>query len=243
MANIKPLDFSELEKIKNRFSPFLKEIKKRIFFIVFVLVLSTVLGFIFNEKIIKFLVSLLPFAGINIVFTSPFQFVNLAIGCGLATGLVVTFPFFILQIISFLKPALKNKEYQILTRVIPFSLFLFLFGLGFGAMVMRWQIRVSLAQSSSLGIGNALDISQLISTVLLTAALMGIGFQFPIILLLLIRLGLISHQQLSKKRLWIYLGSFILILFLPLDSVMADFFLSLPLFLLFELTLLLDRLF
>jgi len=139
---------------------------------------------VFYEKIIKFLVSALSLEGINIVFTSPFQFINLAISCGISTGLIVVFPIIIGQVLLFLKPALQRKEFNILKRFIPFSLTLFLIGFAFGAIIMKWQIEIFLERSVSLGIGNILDISGLLTTVFLTSALMGIGFQFPIVLLL-----------------------------------------------------------
>ena len=201
------------------------------------------IGFIFYEKIIKFLIDLLSLKGINIVFTSPFQFINLSISCGVATGLIAVFPLFVAQVLSFLKPALREKEYKMVVRFLPFSIFLFLIGFTFGALIMKWQIDIFLARSVSLGIGNVLDISRLLSTVLLTSALLGVGFQFPIVLLLLMRMGIIDRQQLSKKRPWIYLGSFIFALFLPPDSILADILLSLPLIILFEFTLILNRLF
>jgi sec-independent protein translocase protein TatC len=108
---------------------------------------------------------------------------------------------------------------------------------------MKWQIQIFLARSISIGIGNILDISRLLTTVLLTSTLMGIGFQFPIILLLLMRIGIIKHDQLSKRRSWVYLGSLIFAILLPPDSILADILLALPLVILFELTLILNRIF
>ncbi len=240
-ANIQPVNSSELAKIKEKLSPFIKEIRKRIIFTVSVFVVATVFGFIFYEKIIKFLLNLLPLEGINIVFTSPFQFINLAISCGIATGLVVTLPFLVIQILSFLKPALKRKEFRKITKYLPFSVFLFLIGFVFGAVIMRWQIELFQAKAVELGIGSMLDISKLLSTFLLVSALMGIGFQFPILLISLVRLNLVSRHDLSQKRKWIYLGSFFFAILLPLDSILADIILALPLIVLFELTLLLSR--
>jgi sec-independent protein translocase protein TatC len=68
---------------------------------------------------------------------------------------------------------------------------------------------------------------------------MGLGFQFPIILYLLMKLGVIQPNHLHKWRKWVYLGSFIFAIMLPLDSVIADVLLTLPLIFLFELTLIL----
>lgn len=241
MDNIKPFESPELAVIVEKFSPFLKEVRRRVFFTLTVFIIATFSGVVFYESIIKYLVKLLSLEGINIVFTSPFQFINLAIGCGVATGLVVVFPLLVAQVMFFLKPALKVKEFKMIIGFLPFSFLLFVIGFAFGAFIMKWQIEIFLARSVALGIGNILDISSLLNTVLLTSALMGIGFQFPVVLLLLMRIGVLKQDQLSKKRPWVYLGSFIFAVLLPPDSLLADILLSLPLIVLFEFTLILNR--
>lgn len=243
MENVESSETSELSALVNKYSPIFSEIRKRIIVTIAVFTVSTLVGFVFYERIIKFLIDILSLQGINIVFTSPFQFINLAISCGIATGLVIVFPLLIYQILSFLRPALRGKEYKMVVGFLPFSIVLFLTGFSFGFLIMKWQIQIFLAKSISLGIGNILDISRLLNTVLLTSLLMGIGFQFPIVLLLLMRIGIIKHSQLAKLRLWIYLGSLIFVILLPADSILADFLLASPLILLFEITLLLDRIF
>jgi sec-independent protein translocase protein TatC len=243
VENIKPLTSSELKLLIEKYSHFLVEVRKRLLFTLIFFASAAIFGFIFYEQIIKFLIDILSLKGINIVFTSPFQFINLAIGCGIASGLILTFPLIIIQILSFLKPALKSKEFRAITRLLPFSIILFLIGFLFGALIMKWQIEIFLKKSVSLGIGNILDISRLLNTVILTSVLMGIGFQFPIVLLLLMFIRVINRQQLSKIRLWVYLGSFIFAILLPPDSVLADILLTLPLIVLFELTLILNFIF
>ncbi|MFC1622068.1 twin-arginine translocase subunit TatC [Patescibacteria group bacterium] len=234
------IESPELSVIIDKFSPFLKEVRKRVIFTLISFAIATVAGFVFHENIIRFLVGGLSLEGINIVFTSPFQFINLAVSCGLATGLVLTVPLILFQVLSFLRPALKKKEFKMVTRFLPFSIFLLIVGFAFGVAIMKWQIEIFLARSISLGIGNILDVSGLLTVVLLTSALLGVGFQFPIVLLLLLRLGVVEHKQLSKRRPWVYLGSFIFTIFLPPDSVLADIILSLPLISLFEATLLIN---
>jgi len=239
--NIKPPDFSELKEIAKKYSPFLAEAKKRIFFTLGVFIVATLVGFIFYENIIKFLISILSLEGINIVFTSPFQFINLSISCGIATGLVVVLPLLIGQILFYLIPALKKREYKMVLRFLPFSIILFLAGFALGAVVVKWQIEMFLDRSISLGIGNFLDISNLLTTMVITSVLMGISFQFPIALLILMRINMIDRRQLSKRRLWIYLGFFIFAILLPVDSILTDVLLTLPLIVLFELTLIFGK--
>jgi sec-independent protein translocase protein TatC len=241
MKDIKSPTSSGLDAVINKYSPFLMEVRKRLFFVFSVFVVAMIIGFTFYEKIIKFLVEALSLKGINIVFTSPFQFINLAISCGVCVGLVAAFPLIISQLMSFLRPALKKTEYKTVLNLIPFAVFLFILGFTFGVVIMKWQIEIFLTRSVTLGIGNILDISHLLSTVILTSALMGVGFEFPVVLLILMRLKVIKHQQLSKQRPWVYVGSFIFALLLPPDSILADIILSLPLVILFEFTLLLNR--
>ncbi|KKU95754.1 hypothetical protein A3A64_01750 [Candidatus Gottesmanbacteria bacterium RIFCSPLOWO2_01_FULL_48_11] len=225
------------EALIAKYSPFLAEARKRLLFTFIVFAVASITGFTFYETIIKLLIDLLSLKGINLVFTSPFQFINLSIACGLTTGVVVILPLFMAQLLSFLKPALKRKEFSMVTRSLPLSILLFCIGFIFGAFIMKWQIEIFLDKSISLGIGNVLDISRLLTTVLLTSVLMGIGFQFPVVLFLLMKINLISRQQLKNKRLSVYLGSFIFAILLPADSILADVLLSLPLIILFELTL------
>lgn len=243
MENIKSSETSDLNLLINKYSPFFVEIRKRIIFTLCVSVVAMILGFVFYERIIKFLIDILSLRGINIVFTSPFQFINLAISCGVATGVVFVFPLLVYQILSFLRPALRAQEFKIIVKSLPFSIVLFLMGFSFGILVMKWQIQLFLTKSISLGIGNILDISRLISTVLLVCVLMGLAFQFPVIIFLLTRIGIIKPHALSKQRPWVYLGSFIFTILLPLDSILADVLLALPLIIMFELTLVISRVF
>ena len=243
MENIKALGSPEVKEALAKYSHFLIEARKRIIFTLIVFVLTTFVGFFFYEQIIKFLVDFLSLTGINIVFTSPFQFINLAISCGVATGIIFSFPLLIFQILSFLKPALRGKEYKTVTRLLPFSLILFALGFSFGVIIMKWQVQIFLDRAVSIGIGNILDISRLLSVVLLTSALMGIGFQFPVVLLLLLKINLITNSQLGRVRKWVYLGSFMFAVLLPPDSLLADILLSLPLIILYEITLILNKTF
>ena len=230
----------ELTALMDKYSPFFRELRKRLVFTLVFFVAATIGGFIFYEDIIGFLITYLSLEGVNIVFTSPFQFINLAISCGMATGLITIIPLIIFQIMSFLRPALKRKEFRLIVKFIPYSIFLFVIGFIFGVIIMKWQIEIFLERSIALQIGNILDITGLLSTVLLTAVLMGVGFQFPILLLLLLRLGIVSSKQLSAQRRWVYLGSFMFALLLPPDSILADVILSLPLIILFEITMLMN---
>lgn len=241
MENIGPLDSPEFKSFIKKYSAFLAELRRRIIFTLIFFVAAMFGGFVFYEQIIKFLIDILSLEGVNIVFTSPFQFINLAITCGVATGIVLSLPLLVIQILYFLKPALQRKEFKMVVRFLPFCFLLFITGFIFGAYIMKWQIEIFLTRSISIGIGNVLDVSNLLTTVVMTSVFMGVGFQFPIVLLLLLRLKIIKPKHLSRQRRWIYLGSFLFAILLPPDSILADVILAMPLIVLFELTLIINR--
>ena len=242
MANKGLIQSQELQGVINKFSPYLMEFRKRLFLTASVFLIGLIVGFIYNDKIVIYLLNLFSLQGVNIVFTSPFQFINLAIATGVATGITFAFPLILSQVLSFLKPALRTKEYKTVTGFLPFSLFLFLVGFVSGIWMMKWQVEIFLSRSIALGIGNVLDISRLLTVVVITSALLGIAFQTPIILLILLRMKVIKHQQLAKQRPWVYFGSFIFALLLPPDSIIFDIFATLPLVFLFDITLILNKL-
>lgn len=227
----------------NRYLPFLLEVRRRVLFLASAFIAFSILGFTLYEKIVAVILSVFSIKGVNIVFTSPFQFINLAFSVGFSVGIISIVPLVILQFLSFLKPALKKKEYKIVVSLLPLSLILFVAGFTFGALIMKWQMQIFLGRSENLGIGNILDIGKLLSVIIVTSSLMGLGFEFPIVFSALIRLRVIKYNWLEKQRPWAYLISFIFALLLPPDSVLADVVLTLPLVFLYEVTLILNKVF
>lgn len=232
---------SQTQETLEQYMPFLIEIRKRLLFLVSIFLITGVLGFMYYEKLITLILKIFSLEGVNIVFTSPFQFVNLAITSGFLTGIVILFPLILFQVLSFLKPALREREFKIILSLLPLSLVLFVAGFAFGVLIMRYVIILFYQKSLELEIGNFLDISALLSQILITAALMGVAFQFPIVLTVLMRLGVVTYEALTKKRLWVYAVSLIFTVLLPPTDLLSLLLLFLPLAFLFEITLLLNR--
>lgn len=217
------------------------EVRKRLFFIASIFLISSALGFIYYEKIITTSLGIFNLEGINIVFTSPFQFLELSINSGLLVGLIAVFPLIIVQVLSFLKPALKKSEFKLVISLLPLSIFLFIFGFTYGIFIMRYVLVIFYEKSLALSIGNFLDVSKFLSQILLTSALMGLAFQFPVILTVLMRLRVITYSALSKQRMIAYSSSIIFAAFLPPTDLLSLALLTVPLVILFETTLLLNK--
>lgn len=224
-----------------KYLPFILEIRKRLTFVVIFFIIAAAIGFIYNEKIITFLLHYFAFDGVNVVFTSPFQFLGLALNTGMIIGFIVVFPLFVYELLAFLKPALAPHEFKALLFLIPLSLILFVLGFLFGAMIMRYVIVLFYQKTINLDIGNFLDITKLLSQILTTALLMGIAFQFPIVITLLIRLGVIPYKFFKQKRVFAWAIALVFAAVLPPTDLFSLVLLTLPLIALYEVTLFANR--
>lgn len=224
-----------------RYLPFLVEIRRRLFFLASLFLVASAIGFIYYEKIIKFILTIFHFQGVNIVFTSPFQFINLAIQSSMLLGVIVIFPFIIFQIIAFLKPALRPKEYKNLLILLPLSIVLFITGFVYGVMIMRYTLELFYEKSVAIGVGNFLDVNVFLSDTLTTAMLLGLSFQFPLVLTFFLRTKLIKLHTIAKNRPFVYAFAVIFAVLLPPTDLLSLVLLFLPLAILFEMTLLLYK--
>lgn len=235
------MDDNSLQRVINKYFPYLLEIRKRLLFLVVIFIISSVIGFIYYENIIRWALTIFHLTGVNIVFTSPFQYMEIALNCAILIGIFVTFPFILHQFFAFLKPGLGNKEYRTLVSFIPLVIILFLIGFGFGLLIMRWVVILFYQQSLNLQIGNFIDISRFLSITLLTSALLGLAYEFPIVLTALMRFKVITYQMLAKNRLIAHCILIVFVLLMPPPDILSDILLYAPLAFLFELTLILNR--
>lgn len=224
-----------------KYSPFISEIRKRLLFTISVFLISCAIGFFYYANIVKFILIIFGLDGLNIAFTSPFQFFSLSTNIAMLVGVTGTLPVVIFQLLSFIKPALKKSEYKTVIFLLPLSLLLFAAGFAFGVVIMKYVIVIFYQRSVDLSIGNLLDVSKLLSQIIITSMLMGLAFQFPTVFTILMRLKILKYQVFTKQRLWVYLASLVFSAFLPPTDLLSLFLMFLPLALLFELTLLLNR--
>lgn len=224
-----------------KYSPFISELRKRLLFTVAIFLIFSIVGFFYYENVVRLILSIFGLEGVNVVFTSPFQFFSLSLNIALLLGVIGILPMAIFQFLSFIKPALKRSEYKKVLFLLPISLLLFAIGFIFGALIMKYVVIIFYQKSVELSIGNLLDISKLLSQIVLTATLMGSAFEFPIVFTILMKLNIVNYKYFVKRRLWIYAFSLLFTIMLPPTDILSLILLFLPLVLLFELTLLLNK--
>lgn len=224
-----------------RYLPYLQEIQRKLYVLLAVIFASGVVGFIYYQRILAFVLQFFNLKGITIVLTNPYQFFDLAVNTGLATGVVTAFPLIIFYTLRFLRPALKPKEYRLIIRLIPISLILFVAGFIFGAWVMQFVINLYSKTAVDFNIGNIWDISHFFAQVIIVGLCLGLVFQLPVVMTLLLRLHIVKREAFTSKRRYAYAGILILAAILPPNDIISLSILTVVPLLLFELALLFNQ--
>lgn len=242
MRSKKSKKISNLNGLTQYF-PYLLEIRRRLISTLTVFIIASLIGFLFYEHVITFILTFFSLKGVNIVFTTPFQFFTLALNCAIVVGVVAIIPMLLYELLGFLRPALKPKEYKLLTTTLPLALILFAAGFMYGVAIMKYVVQIFYRTSVKLQIGNVLDVERFLSNVLITGLLMGIAFLFPIVMTILMQLKLIKHKNFTGSRSIFYMIGMFFVIFLPPPDLLSDVILFAPLVVLFELTLILNKIF
>lgn len=198
-------------------------------------------GFLGAGYILQVILSLVKVDQVVIATTSPFQFTEVAVDIGFFVAIMFTVPYVIYGLYAFIAPALTRREKIQLFKSVPVSIFLFALGFLYGFFILYYAFELLAAMNTSLGIQNIWNISQFLSQMFITAALLGFVFEFPLVLSLCIRAGLVTQQFLKDKRRLAYFAIFVLVSLLPPTDGVSLIAMSLPLMVLYEVTILVNN--
>ena len=227
----------ELDEYLVQYGEYLDELRKRIFRCAIVFIVSFFVGLFSTNAVLKFCLGILSLKNVTIVATSPFQLLELAMSVGFFTATIITIPFLFHQAYGFLRNGLLPHERRILFTLVPLSLVLFCIGFTYGVAIMYYAIAVIAQVNVGFGIANLWDVTQFISQILITSALLGLIFEFPLVLTALIRLGLFPVAFLRRNRRIAIAAILIFVALLPPTDGLSFIVMSVPLVGLYELTI------
>ena len=232
---------SALEQNIERFSPYLSEIQKKLFQVFVVFAAAGLIGGINYQYILRFVMRLFNLSGINIVMTSPYQFISLAVNTGIAIGLSAALIPLTYHFINFMRPALRPEEYHLVARLIPASIILFVVGFIFGVWVVQFVISLFSKTTLDFAVGNLWDISHFFSQIILTGVILAMVFQLPIVVTALLRFNIVGFDVLVKQRRYIYALLLLIAALMPPTDILSLILLTVPPLLLFEIALVLNH--
>ena len=198
-------------------------------------------GFLSSAIIIKKILNILHLDDVRIVASSPFQFAEVAMDIGFFLAIIFSVPYIIYSFYAFAAPALTKLEKIKIFRSIPLSAGLFVVGFAYGFFILYYSLGLLASLNTSLGIANFWNVSQFLSQMLITSTLLGLIFELPLLLTLIIKMGIITPQTLKNNRRIAYFLASSLAALLPPTDGLSLLAMALPLVLLYEGTILLNN--
>jgi len=223
------------------YAPYLEEIRSRIYSLVLSAILAFVAGFFGAGTVISWMIKAFSIKGVTIASSSPFQYVELATSIGMFTALVVIAPLALYHLYSFLRPALEKGERRLFFSMLPLAVLLFALGFAYGIATIYVAFSALASLNSSIGVANIWDIDKFFSQILVTSALLGILFEFPLVLTYLVRIHVLDAQFLRQNRRWAVVAIFVFVALLPPTDGISLLMTALPLVAIYELTIFVNR--
>jgi sec-independent protein translocase protein TatC len=186
------------------------------------------------------LLSALP-AGATMIATDVTGTFLVPLKVTLMGGFLIALPYVLYQAWAFVAPGLYQHEKRLAVPVILSSFVFFLVGMSFAYFVVFPVAFGFFVGYTPPGVQMMTDIDKYLSFVLTMFLAFGLTFETPVVVVVLVRMGVVGLDKLRAARGYVIVGAFVVgAIFTPPD-VISQLLLAIPLWLLYEVGLLLAR--
>lgn len=167
-------------------------------------------------------------------FLTPFKLVFLV-------SLVLAIPIIMFHSWAFIAPGLYLHEKRLALPILVSSSLLFYVGMAFAYFVVFPLMFGFFTRVAPQGVAVMTDIGRYLDFVMKIFLAFGAAFEVPIVTLVLVKMNITTPQQLAAKRPYVIVAAFVVGMLLTPPDVISQVLLAIPVWLLFELGLLLSR--
>ncbi|QIR37405.1 twin-arginine translocase subunit TatC [Tolypothrix sp. PCC 7910] len=195
-------------EVEMSFFDHLEELRQRIFYALIAVAVGIVGCFLNVRPIVQLLE--VPAKGVKFLQLAPGEYFFVSLKVAAYSGLVLSTPFILYQIIQFVLPGLTRRERRLLAPVVLGSSVLFVAGLVFAYFLL---IPAALNFFITYGadvVEQLWSIEKYFEFVLLLLFSTGLAFQIPVIQLLLGALGIVSSKQMFSGWRYVIMGAVVL---------------------------------
>ena len=157
------------------------------------------------------------------------------------SALLITMPYLFYEMWMFMSPGLYKKERAFVAPLMLSTIFLFLSGVAFAYFIVCpiiFKFFIGVAPES---ISVMTDINQYMNFVIKLIFAFGIAFEIPVATFLLIKSEIVKKETLVKARPYLVIVFFVFGMLLTPPDIFSQLFLAIPMWVLFELGLLVSR--
>ena len=158
-------------------------------------------------------------------------------------SLMISLPYFFSEMWRFIAPGLYKNEKRFALGLTISSILLFYLGILFAYFLVFPLVFSFFTSVTPEGVKVMTDISSYLDFILTIFLAFAIAFEIPVLIFLLIWTGITSPNSLAKKRPYVIVSCFILGMLLTPPDVISQTLLAIPAWFLFEVGLLLSRIF
>jgi sec-independent protein translocase protein TatC len=218
----------------------LAELRNRLLWSLLAIALGSSVGFAFGEPIIAFLTSPIP-PDVPLVVTKLGAAFGIRVQIAFVVGVILAMPVLLWHVWRFIAPGLTRSERRALLPWIPMALVFFALGVTIAYVVMPFAA-VFLLSFLTGDIEALLDIGEYFDFMTTLFLAFGILMEFPILLIGLSRVGIVTSDRLHRSRRMVVLVIAIFAaIATPGGDLVSPLVLGVTLYLLFEGTVLFIR--
>ncbi|OGA19992.1 MAG: twin arginine-targeting protein translocase TatC [Betaproteobacteria bacterium RIFCSPLOWO2_12_FULL_63_13] len=159
----------------------------------------------------------------------------------LLVAFVVVLPYVLHEAWAFVAPGLYAHEKRLVLPLVVASFLLFLVGMSFAYFLVFPMVFRFMAAIAPEGVAWMTDIDKYFSFVLTTFIAFGVTFEVPVVVIMLVRTGMVSIDKLKLARPYVIVGAFVVGAVITPPDVLSQVMLAVPLWILYELGLVLAR--
>ena len=223
-----------------KFLDHIEELRKRILYSLIPIIVFFIPSYYFSKEIFDYLmtpiINSLPEGG-SLIFTRPTEGFLTYLKVAFFASFFCSFPVILYQFWSFISPGLYKSEKRIALPFIFFGTAFFLVGSLFCYFVAAPQgFRFLLGEYTTEYVVALPSIREALSFLMSLIIGFGLIFEFPLIIFVLSRLGVVTDKFLREKRKYaILLGAILSAFITPTTDAISMMFMLVPLFIFYEL--------
>lgn len=213
----------------------LSELRRRIIWSIVAIAIGAVIGYLVSESIISFLIAPLPAGTPTKVFGIGDAFA-IRLKIALVVGIILAMPVLLWHVWRFVSPGLTPTERRTVLPWIPIALLFFVIGVTIAYVVLPFASQFLLGfQTEQLQV--ILDIRSYFDFVTTLFLAFGILMEFPILLVGLSLVGIVTSERLRRARRYVIVGIAIFsTVVTPGGDLVSPTVLGVTMYILFEVT-------